>query len=66
MRSPKKIKSGDVRYHGSAGEGGGGLKGRSKKKFWMPNFFFTVFEYKADIANTCSSSRLVRVGDLSQ
>ena len=65
MRSPKNIKSGDVRYHGSAGEGGGGLKGRLKKKFGFL-IFFTAFEYKADIANTCISSRLVRVGDLSQ
>ena len=65
MRSPKNIKSGDVRYHGSAGEGGGGLKVRLKKKFGCL-IFFTAFEYKADIANTCISSRLVRVGDLSQ
>ena len=43
---------------------GGGQKGRSQKKLGCL-MFFTVFEYKANIANTCNNSRIVQVEDLS-
>lgn len=65
MRSPKISKSEDVRYHGSAGkrgEGRGGQKGDKKKLGYL--IFFTVFQYKVDIASTCNNSRMVWNGDL--
>ena len=62
-RSPKIIESGDVRYHGSAGGKRGWPKGEIKR-VGMPKFF-TVFEYKAGIANNCDNSRIVRIGHLS-
>ena len=63
MMSPKISKSGDVRYYGSTGGRTGGPKGEIKKVV-MPKFY-TTFEYKADIANNCSNSRIVRTGYLS-
>ena len=43
-----------------------GLAKRGDKKKLGGLIFFTVFEYKADIANTCNNSRIVQIGNLSQ
>ena len=54
-----------MRYHKSAGRGGRGWSKGEIEKFGGL-IFFTVFEYKTDMANTSNNSRIFQIGDLSQ